>query len=230
MPKLSLEKEGAMLKELGYAGVSQIYGDDDKLAERVAVFEELGVKVLSVYLSATDVPLQADAVRSLANGGFIELTVKKKTPGIVESLRKTAEMAAGLNIRVVLYPHFGDAIATMDDALALADEVNHPNLGVMFNLCHYLRSEKAEDLEAAIEKAGERLFLVSTNGADLDGKNWTTLIQTLGKGTFPQERLIAALKKVDYQGPVTLQCYNVPGDKRENLEASIEAWKELLKK
>ncbi|WP_411846311.1 TIM barrel protein [Roseibacillus persicicus] len=227
LPELSHQKEAELLKELGYDGISQIYGRDEGLAERVEVYEKAGLKVLSVYMPATDEPVKPQAVQPLANGGFIELTVKKKSPEIVASLRKTAAMAAELNIKVALYPHFGDDIATMDQALALVEEVNHPNLGVMFNLCHFMRSESIDDLEAAIEKAGPRLFSVSTNGADLDGKDWATLIRSLDQGTFPQERLLNALEKIGYTGPVGLQCYNVPGDKKASLQASIKAWREL---
>ena len=98
----------------------------------------------------------------------------------------------------------------------------------MFNLCHFLKNEKAENLEIVLEKAASHLFSVSTCGADLDGKNWDTLIQALDKGTFPQKRLLAALKKLNLKGPVGLQCYGVKGDKRANLKQSIAAWKRVL--
>jgi hypothetical protein len=97
----------------------------------------------------------------------------------------------------------------------------------MFNLCHFLRGEKPEDLEGVIESAGDRLFAVSTSGADLEGKEWDSLIQTLDVGTFPQRRLLTALDKAGFKGPIALQCYNVKGDKRENLTKSMAAWAKL---
>jgi hypothetical protein len=36
------------------------------------------------------------------------------------------------------------------------------------------------------------------------------------------------LKKLNFAGPVGLQCYGVRGDKRENLKNSIAAWKKIL--
>jgi hypothetical protein len=30
-----------------------------------------------------------------------------------------------------------------------------------------------------------------------------------------------------YQGPIGLQCYAIPGDPRENLQRSIQAWRRL---
>ena len=79
-----------------------------------------------------------------------------------------------------------------------------------------------------LEKAGPRLFAVSTAGADLGGKNWGDLIQTLDQGDFPQKRLFLALKKLKFKGPVGLQCYAVRGDKKANLKKSIGAWQKVL--
>ncbi|YCM42291.1 sugar phosphate isomerase/epimerase [Verrucomicrobiaceae bacterium 227] len=228
MPDGPPAAEAQLLKDLGYQGMNQVY-NGEKLAERVAAFQKHDLQVLSVYLPATEKPVETRLVEPIANGGMIELTVKTITPEIITSIRQTAEMASRLKIQVALYPHHGNAVATMPEALDLIEKVNHPNLGVMFNLCHYLKNEKAADLEALLEKARPHLFSVSTCGADLDGKDWGALIQTLDKGTFPQKRLLAALKKMGYQGPVTLQCYALKGDRRTNLKTSMTAWNQLLK-
>ena len=230
-PRVPFEKEAEFFKETGYAGISQVYanGTGKKLEERVAAYEKSGVRVLSVYLSATKDPIKEEAVKGLANqGGMIELTVKTITPEVVESIRRTAMMAEDLKIKVALYPHAGNAVATMPEAMSLIDKVGHPNLGVMFNLCHFLKNEKAEDLEKVLSVAAHRLFAVSTCGADIDGKSWGHLIQTLDQGDFPQIRLLKALRKMDFKGPVGLQCYAIKGDPRVNLTASMKAWRKLL--
>ncbi len=220
--------EAQFLKGRGYAGVSQVKATGAKLAELVSVHEAAGLRVLSVYLDASERPLDPALVKPLADrGAMIELTVRKFTPTTVGAVRKTCEMAAEMNIRVALYPHFGFGIATMPQAMDLISKVDHPNLGVMFNLCHYLKSENPDDLESTIGKAGDRLFAVSVSGADMDGKDWNSLIQTLNSGTFPQRRLLTALDKAGFDGPVALQCYNVKGDKRENLTKSMAAWAKL---
>ncbi|MBI1373533.1 MAG: TIM barrel protein [Phycisphaera sp.] len=223
-----VDNEAKTLKELGYDGISQVHGGS-KLAERVAAYEKVGLKVLSVYLNVDDKPITAEQVQPLADrGAMIELTIHKMTPGTVDAVRQTAEMASKLNIRVALYPHFGMGVATIPQALDLIDKVNHPNLGVMFNLCHYLRGEKAGDLEATLDKAAPHLFAVSTCGADTTGKGWGDLIKPLDQGDFPQARLFGTLKKLHFTGPVGLQCYAVKGDKRTNLEHSMTAWKKIL--
>ena len=201
----------------------------NQLAEQIAAYDKVDLKVLSVYLNVNDKPIAADAVKPLENrGAIIELTVQKMTPKTVEAVRATAAMAAKMKIRVALYPHHGFAIATMPQAMEMIAKVDHPNLGVMFNLCHFLKNENVDDLEMRIEKAGSRLFAVSTAGADLGGKGWNDLIKPLDQGTFPQKRLLRALRKIGYEGPVGLQCYAVPGDKRTNLKKSIAAWKRVL--
>ena len=159
---------------------------------------------------------------------MIELTIQKMTPKTVEAVRQTVEMAADMKIRVALYPHHGFAIAKMPQAMELINKVDHPNLGVMFNLCHFLKGESAEDLEAVLEKAGSRLFAVSTSGANLGGQGWDELIQRLDQGDFPQDRLFRKLEQLGFPGPVALQCYGVRGDKRMNLERSIAAWRKII--
>jgi len=231
----SHEQAAKTLGALGYDGVSQVFVGGEKLARQIAAYEKHGLKVLSIYLNVDDKPIAAEVVKPLAGrGGLIELTVRKMTPQTVAAVRQTAEMASKLKTKVALYPHHGFAVATMPEALELAEKVDHPNLGVMFNLCHFLRNEDPATLEQVLEKAGPKLFAVSisgadsVSGADKGGKGWGDLIKPLDQGTFPQDRVLRALKKLGFDGPVGLQCYGVRGDKRENLKRSIAAWKKLL--
>jgi sugar phosphate isomerase/epimerase len=225
----SARENAKTLRELGYDGISQIHAGGEKLVVQVAAFDEAGLKVLSIYWDVADAPFPIELIEPLAGrDGIIELTVRTTTPQTIAVVRDTAEMAAAQNIRVALYPHHGNAIATMPQAMALIAAVDHPNLGVMFNLCHFLKNEDVEDLERVLEAAGPRLFAVSTCGADLGGKTWNDLIKPLDQGTFPQARLMRALKKLEYAGPVGLQCYGVRGDKRTNLQNSIVAWKKIM--
>jgi sugar phosphate isomerase/epimerase len=225
----SFENEAKTLKELGFDGISQVNAGGEKLAERISEYDKVGLRVLSIYLNVDDKPIDADVVKPFkSRGSLIELTIRKMTSNTVEAVRQTAEMAASMKIRVALYPHHGFAVATMPQALDLIAKVNHRNLGVMFNLCHFLKNEKAEDLESVLEKAGSHLFAVSTSGANLGGAGWGDLIKPLDQGNFPQARLYGVLKKLKFKGPVGLQCYGVRGDKRTNLKNSIAAWKKIV--
>jgi sugar phosphate isomerase/epimerase len=224
----SLGEEAEFLKGQGYMGVSQVKETGKRLAELVSTYEKAGLRVLSVYLDGSDQAVDPELVKSLADrGAMIELTVLKITPTTPEAVRQTCEMAAKMNIRVALYPHFGFGIATMPQAMKLISKVDHPNLGVMFNLCHFLRGEDLEDIESVIGAAGKRLYAVSVSGADTGGKEWNSLIRPLDLGTFPQERLLTALEKSGFNGTFALQCYGLQGDRRENLTRSMEAWGKL---
>ncbi len=225
----SATKEASFLQQNGYAGVCQVFDQGAALAKRIAAYEKLNLRVASVYLNVNDMPILENAIKPLANrDAILELTIQKMSPKTVAAVRQTATMAEKLDIRVALYPHHGNAIATMPQAIDLVQKVGHPNLGIMFNLCHFLKNEKPETLKTVLTKAAPHLFAVSTAGADKQGTNWGELIQTLDRGTFQQVKLFEILKSLDYQGDVALQCYGVKGDKKQNLQTSMTAWKVVL--
>ena len=89
-------------------------------------------------------------------------TVRKKIDdATVKEIQDLADLAARSNVRIAFYPHAGFTIATIDPALELVEKVDRSNVGVMFNLCHFLKSEKESDLEATLDRAGSKLFAVS---------------------------------------------------------------------
>ena len=225
----SPSKEASILKKMGYDGVSQVKQTGRDLAGLVEAYGKKDLQVLSVYLDISKQPIKAELIKPLENrNAIVELTVRQMSLETIEAVRQISETAASMNIRVALYPHHGFAVSTMLQAMDLIEKVNHPNLGVMFNLCHFLRGEDPATLESVLLKAGDRLFAVSTSGAVEGGKEWSCLIQPLNKGSFPQKRLFKTLKKLNFKGPVGLQCYGIKGDKRDNLESSIDAWKKML--
>ncbi|MFK7849507.1 MAG: sugar phosphate isomerase/epimerase family protein [Akkermansiaceae bacterium] len=224
----SEEEQAIFLKKAGYHGVSQSKKTGEALQKQIDVYQKHGLSVLSVYLDASEKPVKPELFSPLAKAkGMVELTVRKSTPNTVEAVRETAESAEKLGIKVALYPHHGFVVATTNDAMELIRKVDHPNLGVMFNLCHFLKNEDPKTLEEAIGKIGPKLYNVSISGADTGGKDWGALIKPLGEGDFPVSRVLSALDEIKYTGPVTLQCYAVKGDKKENLANSFEAWKKL---
>ena len=40
----------------------------------------------------------------------------------------------------------------IEDAVRVADKVDRPNVGVMFNLCHWLRVSKDRDYKSAVSQ------------------------------------------------------------------------------
>jgi len=222
----------AHLAELGYAGIS--YQDEEDLDARLAAFEVGGLKVFNLYVPChvdQEPAYNAGLVRTIARlkgtGVDLWLTVQGKAEEdtkAVKAIREIADLAAASEIRVALYPHAGFHVATLDDALRVIGQVERDNVGLTFNLCHELKAGNGPRIDELLEKAAPRLFYVSINGAEHDG-DWDRLIQPLGDGAFDVYAVLKKLKSLNYTGPVGLQCYNVQGDARKNLEKSMAAWK-----
>jgi sugar phosphate isomerase/epimerase len=115
----------------------------------------------------------------------------------------------------------------IEDAVRVADKVDRPNVGVMFNLCHWLRVSKDRDYKSRLAKAMPRLWAVSISGADEfdDKPGWAHYIQPLGRGSFDMLAFLKTLRQLGYTGPIGLQCFGIPGDVRDNLAESIKAWR-----
>jgi len=147
----------------------------------------------------------------------------------VEILRDMSELARESGSQLLLYPHQGSWVERIEDSCRVAEKVDRSNVGVMFNLCHWLRVDSQRDYKPLLQKALPRLWAISINGADvLDPQpGWDHYIQPLDKGSFDVGKFLRTLKELGYQGPIGLQCYGISGDAREHLARSITAWGKL---
>lgn len=143
-------------------------------------------------------------------------------------MKKIAGKAKDAGLKVVLYPHANFHIERVDHALRIARATGCDNVGVTFNLCHFLKIQPTDDLAATLAEARPLLWSFSTCGADADGKDWSTLIRPLDEGTFDQTALLRQLRGIGFQGPVGLQCFNIKIDPRKHLERSVRAWSQYL--
>tara|TARA_B110000483_G_scaffold214738_1_gene264819 strand:+ start:4926 stop:5324 length:399 start_codon:yes stop_codon:yes gene_type:complete len=111
------------------------------------------------------------------------------------------DLAASHGLRVVLYPHVGFQTATMRKCLNFAREADRTNVGLSFNLCHFLKQNDARDLALTLREAAPFLELVSINGADqgeTKTMGWDQLIQPLGEGSFPVKTVLNLLDDLGY--------------------------------
>jgi len=234
-----------MLRELGYAGI----GDTgcNGLAEMLEELDENGLRLFTVYLGVNidtgqqkyDSKLK-EAIKVLKGRNTIlwlfvrSNKLKPSSPEgdlrAVEIIREIADMAAESGVRVALYPHTGFWVERVEDAIRVAKKVDRKNVGVTFNLCHWLKVDDEKNMKSLITSAMPHLFLVSINGADSGGKDWKQLIQTLDRGSFNILRFLKVLKKSGYTGPIGLQGYGIGGDAYENLKRSMNAWRKLSEK
>jgi sugar phosphate isomerase/epimerase len=234
------EAQVALVKEIGFAGIAPTYTAPEALREMLAAVERHHLKLSALYvhldLDQADAPGPEirgviDQLRGRKSILWLYVTSSAWKPSdpagdarAVPILRHIAELAEPAGVRVALYPHAEYWMERIEDAVRLADRVNHENLGVTFNLCHWLKVD-GQELEARLELAKPRLFAVTVNGADAGGKDWARLIQPLGSGDFDISRLMAKLRNIGFTGPICLQHFGIPGDARENLQKSMDAWK-----
>ena len=238
--KRDLDEQAKMLAELGYAGAGHLWLDN--VAERLKTLDARGLELSQVYVRVSIDPKQpkydprlGEVIKLLKGrptilGVLVGGMKPSDTAGdsrAVEILREIGDLAAGSGLRVALYPHAGDWIEKVEDAVRVVEKVNRRNVGVMFNLCHWMKVDKSRDYRRVLTAAMPHLFVVSINGADNEGEDWDRLIQPLDRGTFDLYAFLKTLRDLGYRGPIGLQCYGIPGDAREHLARSIVAWHKL---
>ncbi len=234
----SVDEGVHLIKELGYQGVGSVYPKD--LAKFKAACDKEGLKIFSIYAGGT---VNADgfsygeevtAAIAMLKGTdtLVELNVQRgKDPNDAQAItfvKEIAGKAKEAGLKVVLYPHAGFHIERVDHALRIARATGCDNVGVTFNLCHFLKVQPTDDLPAALVAAKPLLWSISLCGADADGKDWNTLIRPLDEGNFDQSLLLGRLREIGFKGPVGLQFFNIKIDPKQNLTRSMEAWKKLL--
>jgi sugar phosphate isomerase/epimerase len=243
------EEVAPQLKGLGYAGIAGRLGDKPMAeAMQTAGLQFFGgyqVLKLDAQTPALDAGLCERIDRMQGYGTAIWLGLNrisngpqpmpKNAPQAVEiacrEVRAIADYAQARGVRVALYPHAGFWLERVEEAVALAHLLNHPNVGVMFNLCHWLKMEGPErDPAPVIQQALPRLFFVTVNGADTGDTQkmpWSRLIQPLGSGTYDVAAFLEKLVASGYSGPVGFQGYGIQEDPRTVLAATISAWRRM---
>lgn len=148
---------------------------------------------------------------------------------VVTYLRSLAESAKTHGVRIALYPHAGQWLERFEDGLRLASRLDRGDVGVTFNLCHWLKVEGSERDPAPVLRAAlPRLMFVTINGADTGDTRampWARLIQPLDAGTYDVRGFVRLLQELPYTGPVGFQGYGIKSEPREVLARSMAAWK-----
>lgn len=235
--KWTPEQQARTLKELGYAGISYNYSNPEDLALWQAAFKEQGLRIYGLYFIASlgqPQPYDSrlpEAIRMLrATGTTLWMAIgKPKIVGdhereAVKLVQTIADLAAESGARVALYGHAGFYTASASDALRLAEKVQRPNVRPSINLCHEFMSGRADQLDETLKAVAPGAILASINGVDVPTRKY---ILRLDQGDFDMVSYLKKLLATGYTGPVGLQCYNVPGDIRDNLAANISAWRKI---
>jgi len=119
-----------------------------------------------------------------------------------DSLVTAADRAAALGITVGVEHFPGTALPSAAETLEFIEGIDHPNLGLLFDIGHVLISD--EDPAGVIRRAGKRLAYVHLDDNDGEGDlHWALLdglltVETLGE-------MFVALKEIEYTGAISLE-------------------------
>jgi sugar phosphate isomerase/epimerase len=236
------EEQARLVKRLGYSGISGS-GEENYFEFRKAL-DKVGLSIPETYISLTIDPgipnynpLLKELIKDSKDRDLLitlhlhsKLYQNNKDEGDVKFaniLTELADFAAKYNVKLAVYPHVGFYCETFSHSLKLAEMVNRPNLGAVFNLCHFLKVEGRDNMEDQIKSAIPHLFMVSICGADSgDTRNmdWDRLIKPLGDGSFDTYSLVKFLKDNGYSEKFGLQCYNIKLDCEAALTQSMKTW------
>ncbi|MGA2660597.1 MAG: family 16 glycoside hydrolase [Verrucomicrobiota bacterium] len=246
-PGLDPAQQLDLVKELGFGGIAwhEQPPEDAKAAALAA--EKHGLKMFTIYCGGQVTPegglAYSPALPALmealkGHGTLIWLHLGGKGPAIaslsgnealVAKLRALAGIAAENGTRIALYPHVGEWTERFGDATRLAKVVNHPALGVTFNLCHCLATGDEKRIPALLDEAAPVLLTATINGADagVTQPDWSRLIQTLDQGSFDAGPVLRKLEQIGFTGPVGFQGYGIKGSARSILEPTMARWRQL---
>ncbi len=238
-----------LLKELGYDGLGGAAGD----GAMAAALEAVGLRFFNGYTTLqfkAEEPALNDRLRTeiqamaghqttiwiaISKVEKVGVAFPKSTADgdevVAPQLREIADFAAPQGVKIALYPHAGSWLERVEDAMRVAGKVNRPDVGVTFNLCHWLKVEGSErDPEPVLRAALPRLMFVTINGADTGetkSMGWDRLIQPLDSGSYDVGAFLKKVRAAGYQGPVGFQGFGLKGDEREILTRTINAWRKM---
>jgi len=225
----------AMVKRIGFDGV-ELDGAQN-FEQRLEAVDRSGLKLFCLYVGVNVdngktvfEPGMEQAIRLLKGRQTMVWLIVHHAGGpgaekrAVAATRKVCKWAAQSGLRVALYPHCGMYVSRPEDALRIIYEAKEKNLGMTFNLCHWLMCDGVANLRAVLQESMPHLYVASINGADPHG-GWNRLIQPLGDGSYNVEGFLKMLIGMGYRGPIGLQGYQIPGEPETNLRRSMRAWR-----
>jgi sugar phosphate isomerase/epimerase len=236
---ISPQQQATFAREYGFEGT--VFDHARQIPERLAALDDAHLQLFFLWLTA-DIsngqikyePGMEAAIEALqGRGTVVWVAIQGGDAGggagaeerAIQAVDRISDLASRSNLRVALYPHYGFYLARFRDVVRLAERVERSNVGVTFNLCHELRSGFDPEFDQLLHNAIPRLYGVTINGADRQGRDWNTLIQPLGRGDYDVTTLVRTITKAGYRGPFGIQCYGLKGDPGVYLKQSMAAWR-----
>ena len=238
---ISPQQQAGFAREYGFEGT--VFDHARQIPERLRALDEAHLQLFFLWLTV-DIshgqinyePEMESAIEALrGRGTVVWVAIQGGDVGsgvgpeerAIQAVDRISDLASQSNLRVALYPHYGFYLARFRDVVRLAERAGRSNVGATFNLCHELRSGFDPEFPQLLDKAIPRLYGVTINGADRQGRDWGTLIQPLGRGDYDVTGLVRSITKAGYRGSFGIQCYGLKGDPGVYLKQSMAAWRAI---
>ncbi len=246
----TFNKQVALVKSAGYNGI-EINGEESFEGMKAAL-EKNRFKASYLYAKITlDEPYMdsrmEDFIRQLKGSKTIIapyiISNRSFPPGsrgadtlVIRILKQLSKWANASGLQVAIYPHNGYYVARTDHAMSLTKKVDQKNLGLSFNLCHWLaattRPERST-LQNHLLELRPYLKMITICGANdtITQKTniWDDYILPLGTGSFDTYGLVKyCVKNLNLQVPVGIQCYNIKTNKYNLVMNTMEVWKRYM--
>lgn len=129
---------------------------------------------------------------------------------VVQQLRALAPVAADHGVRLALEPlnptsvNAESAIWTVDQALAVIEDAGRDEVGLCLD---YWNVWQNADIEAAIGRAGDRIFTVQASDWRIPRSFADRIVP--GEGAIPLSRLIAATHAAGFRGAYVTEIFSI---------------------
>jgi hypothetical protein len=151
----------------------------------------------------------------------------------IRLLQQISTWSKKAGLQVAIYPHLNFYVERTDHALQLAQKINRKNVGLTFNLCHWLattRLNERSNLKSHLKELKPYLKMITISGANnvISEKKavFDDYILPLGTGDFDTYDLLNFMvNALKYKNPIGVQCYNIKGNKPQLIENTIGVWK-----
>lgn len=158
--------------------------------------------------------------------------VPKADSIVVKLVGEIGDWAREAGLQVAIYPHYNYYVQRLNHTADLVKKINRPNVGLSFNLCHWLATTDADgrkSLRKDLAELSPYLKMVTVCGANnvisTKPKQWDDYILPLGSGDFDTYGLLRyIIRDLHYKGAIGAQCYAIKRPKLELVQNTIAVW------
>ncbi len=168
-----IAEQAKLFRELGFDGAAYPLWLDGQLSGNLQILDQAGLQLSMVFirvnLKSAAQPYDsrvADAMSQLKGrgttvcvllGGFKPGDPQSMEPA-VKVLRKLGDLAAQHQLRISIYHHLSTWTESLPFALEVAKNTARANVGVNFNLCHWLKVEGEKDYRPLLREMPPRFL------------------------------------------------------------------------